>query len=147
MQNVQNSMSIKFESRSVNKAFARQTVAAFVAQLDPTLEELNDIKTAVSEAVTNAIVHGYADRLGYITVSAKLLEGGKIEIKVKDSGRGIADIEKAREPMFTTGDDTRSGMGFTIRERFMDKLRVRSTEGKGTIVTMLRTLTLRDGVR
>ncbi len=147
MQNVQNSMSIKFESRSVNEAFARQTVAAFVAQLDPTLEELNDIKTAVSEAVTNAIVHGYADRLGYITVSAKLLEGGKIEIKVKDSGRGIADIEKAREPMFTTGDDTRSGMGFTIMESFMDKLRVRSTEGKGTIVTMLRTLTLRDGVR
>ena len=147
MQNVQNNMSIKFESRSVNEAFARQTVAAFVAQLDPTLEELNDIKTAVSEAVTNAIVHGYADRLGYITVSAKLLEGGKIEIKVKDSGRGIADIEKAREPMFTTGDDTRSGMGFTIMESFMDKLRVRSTEGKGTIVTMLRTLTLRDGVR
>ncbi|NCB29672.1 MAG: anti-sigma F factor [Clostridia bacterium] len=144
---MQNSMSIKFESRSVNEAFARQTVAAFVAQLDPTLEELNDIKTAVSEAVTNAIVHGYADRLGYITVSAKLLEGGKIEIKVKDSGRGIADIEKAREPMFTTGDDTRSGMGFTIMESFMDKLRVRSTEGKGTIVTMLRTLTLRDGVR
>lgn len=147
MQNVQNSMSIKFESRSVNEAFARQTVAAFVAQLDPTLEELNDIKTAVSEAVTNAIVHGYAERLGYITVSAKLLEGGKIEIKVKDSGRGIADIEKAREPMFTTGDDTRSGMGFTIMESFMDKLRVRSTEGRGTIVTMLRTLTLRDGVR
>ncbi len=147
MQNVQNSMSIKFESRSVNEAFARQTVAAFVAQLDPTLEELNDIKTAVSEAVTNAIVHGYADRLGYITVSAKLREGGKVEIKVKDSGRGIADIEKAREPMFTTGDDTRSGMGFTIMESFMDKLRVRSTEGKGTIVTMLRTLSLRDGVR
>lgn len=147
MQNVQNSMSIKFESRSVNEAFARQTVAAFAAQLDPTLDELNDIKTAVSEAVTNSIVHAYADRLGYITVSAKLFEGGRVEIKVKDSGCGIPDIDKAREPMFTTGDDTRSGMGFTIMESFMDKLRVRSTPGKGTIVTMVKTLALRAGGR
>lgn len=147
MQNVQNSMSIKFESRSVNEAFARQTVAAFAAQLDPTLDELNDIKTAVSEAVTNSIVHAYADRLGYITVSAKLFEGGRVEIKVKDSGCGIPDIDKAREPMYTTGDDTRSGMGFTIMESFMDKLRVRSTPGKGTIVTMVKTLALRAGGR
>ena len=147
MQNVLNSMSIKFESRSVNEAFARQTVAAFAAQLDPTLDELNDIKTAVSEAVTNSTVHAYADRLGYITVSAKLMEGGRIEIKVKDSGCGIPDIDKAREPMFTTGDDTRSGMGFTIMESFMDKLRVRSTPGKGTIVTMTKTLALRAGGR
>ena len=147
MQNVLNSMSIKFESRSVNEAFARQTVAAFAAQLDPTLDELNDIKTAVSEAVTNSTVHAYTDRIGYITVSAKLMEGGRVEIKVKDSGCGIPDIDKAREPMFTTGDDTRSGMGFTIMESFMDKLRVRSTPGKGTIVTMTKTLALRAGGR
>ncbi|MGE4548418.1 MAG: anti-sigma F factor [Intestinibacillus sp.] len=147
MQNVINMMSIKFESRSVNESFARQTVAAFVAQLDPTLDELNDIKTAVSEAVTNCIVHAYADKLGYITVSVRILEGGRVEIKVKDTGCGIPDVEKAREPMFTTGDDTRSGMGFTIMESFMDKLRVRSTAGRGTIVTMTRTLALRTGGR
>ncbi|MCB6364990.1 anti-sigma F factor [Intestinibacillus massiliensis] len=147
MQNVQNMMSIKFESRSVNEGFARQTVAAFVAQLDPTIDELNDIKTAVSEAVTNSIVHAYADKLGYITVSVKLFEGGRVEIKVKDTGCGIPDVAKAREPMFTTGDDTRSGMGFTIMESFMDKLRVRSSAGRGTVVTMAKSLALRAGGR
>lgn len=147
MQNVLNMMSIKFESRSINESFARQTVAAFVAQLDPTLDELNDIKTAVSEAVTNSIVHAYADKLGYITVSVRIFEGNKVEIKIKDTGCGISDIEQAREPMFTTGDDTRSGMGFTIMESFMDKLRVRSTAGRGTMVTMIRTLSIRVGGR
>lgn len=140
MLNVINKMSIKLESRSVNEGFARQTVAAFVAQLDPTVEELNDIKTIVSEAVTNAIVHGYRDRLGYITVAVRLMENRTAEIKVKDSGCGIPDIEQARQPMFTTGDEERSGMGFTIMESFTDKLRVRSTVGKGTIVTLVKVI-------
>lgn len=129
-------MSIKFESRSVNEAFARQAVAAFASQLDPTMEELGDIKTVVSEAVTNAIVHGYAGKCGFITVSVRLFEGRALEIKIKDSGRGIEDVAAARKPMFTTGDDSRSGMGFTIMESFMDKLTVRSIAGKGTSVQM-----------
>lgn len=144
MLKVINKMSVKFESRSVNEAFARQAVGAFVAQLDPTMDELGDIKTVVSEAVTNAIVHGYADKMGFITVSVRLFEGRALELKVKDSGRGIADVQQARQPMFTTGDDTRSGMGFTIMETFTDKLRVRSAEGRGTIVTMVKTLRERE---
>ena len=131
---------ITFEclSRSANEAFARGTVACFAAQLDPTLEELGDIKTAVSEAVTNAIVHAYPDTLGRIVVKAQILEGGVLEITVRDWGRGIQDVEKAREPLFTTGGEERSGMGFTIMESFMDKLTVRSQPGKGTKVTMRR---------
>ncbi len=140
-----NRMTLRFDSRSVNEAFARMTVAAFVAQLDPTLEELNDIKTVVSEAVTNAIVHGYRDRVGEIIVSARLLEGGYAEIKVKDHGCGIPDIEQARQPLFTTGDAERSGMGFTIMESFSDKMRVRSAVGRGTTVTMLRQILGRGG--
>ena len=143
--NVKNQMMIRFESRSVNEAFARMTVAAFVSQLDPTLEELGDIKTVVSEAVTNAIVHGYQDKVGYITMTVRLLEGGYVEIKVKDSGCGIADIEQARQPLFTTGDAERSGMGFTIMESFSDKLRISSTVGRGTTVTMLRRIAGRGG--
>ena len=143
--NVKNQMMIRFESRSVIEAFARMTVAAFVSQLDPTLEELGDIKTVVSEAVTNAIVHGYQDKVGYITMTVRLLEGGYVEIKVKDSGCGIADIEQARQPLFTTGDAERSGMGFTIMESFSDKLRIRSTVGRGTTVTMLRRIAGRGG--
>lgn len=140
MRAVINKMSVKFESRSVNEAFARQAVGAFIAQLDPTMEELGDIKTVVSEAVTNAIVHGYAEKSGFITVTVRLFEGNLMELKIKDAGRGIADVTQARQPMFTTGDDTRSGMGFTIMETFTDKLRVRSTPGKGTLVTMLKEL-------
>ncbi|MBS5144669.1 MAG: anti-sigma F factor [Butyricicoccus pullicaecorum] len=140
-----NRMTLRFDSRSVNEAFARMTVAAFIAQLDPTLEELNDIKTVVSEAVTNAIVHGYRDKVGQIVVSARLLEGGFAEIKVKDHGCGIPDIEQARQPLFTTGDAERSGMGFTIMESFSDKLRVRSAVGRGTTVTMLRQIMGRGG--
>lgn len=145
MRDVLNKMSIKFESRSVNEGFARQAVAAFIAQLDPTVDELGDIKTAVSEAVTNSIVHGYSDKLGYITVSVKIMDENAVEIKVKDSGCGIPDVQQAREPLFTTGDETRSGMGFTIMESFTDKLRVRSTVGRGTIVTMTKTLSQRRG--
>ena len=131
-------MSIKFESRSVNEAFARQAVGAFASQLDPTMEELGDIKTVVSEAVTNAIVHGYAGRSGFITVAVRLFEGRALEIKIKDTGCGIENVEQARKPMFTTGDDSRSGMGFTIMESFTDRLRVRSAPGRGTVVTMTK---------
>jgi len=133
-----NYISIEFLSRSANEAFARGAVACFAAQLDPTLEELGDIKTAVSEAVTNAIVHAYPNELGRIVVKARVLEGGVLEITVRDWGRGIADVEKARQPLYTTGGEERSGMGFTIMEGFMDKLSVRSAEGKGTRVTMRR---------
>ena len=140
-----NQMSIKFQSRSNNEAFARQAVAASAAQLDPTIEEINDIKTAVSEAVTNCIVHAYRDTLGYITVAAKLYDDGEIRIVVRDKGCGIADIQQARQPMFTTGDAGRSGMGFTIMESFMDRLRVRSREGVGTQVTMTKRIAARLG--
>ena len=140
-----NQMSIKFQSRSNNEAFARQAVAAFAAQLDPTIEEINDIKTALSEAVTNCIVHAYRDTLGYITVAAKLYDDGEIQIVVRDKGCGIADIQQARQPMFTTGDAGRSGMGFTIMESFMDRLRVRSREGVGTQVTMTKRIAARLG--
>lgn len=142
-----NQMSIKFQSRSNNEAFARQAVAAFAAQLDPTIEEINDIKTAVSEAVTNCIVHAYKDTLGYITLAVKLYDDGEIQITVRDKGCGIADVQQARQPMFTTGDAGRSGMGFTIMESFMDKLRVRSREGVGTQVIMTKRIAARLGQR
>ena len=134
----ENYITMEFPSRSVNEGFARMAVASFAAQLDPTLEELGDIKTAVSEAVTNAIVHAYPDTLGRIVVKARLLEGGGLEVTVRDWGRGIPDIAKAREPLYTTGGEERSGMGFTIMESFMDTLRVTSKEGQGTKVVMRR---------
>ena len=134
----ENYITMEFPSRSVNEGFARMAVASFAAQLDPTLEELGDIKTAVSEAVTNAIVHAYPDTLGRIVVKARLLEGGGLEVTVRDWGRGIPDIAKAREPLYTTGGEERSGMGFTIMESFMDTLKVRSAPGRGTTVTMAR---------
>ena len=113
-------------------------MACFAAQLDPTLEELGDIKTAVSEAVTNAIVHAYPDTLGRVVVKAKILEDNVLEVTVRDWGRGIEDVEQARQPLYTTGGEERSGMGFTIMESFMDKVTVRSAPGKGTRVTMRR---------
>ena len=131
-----NQMSLKLESRSVNESFARVAVSAFAAQQDPTVEEISDIKTAVSEAVTNCIVHAYPDALGKIVMKMKLLKGNVLEITVRDWGRGIADVEEARRPLFTTGGSERSGMGFTIMESFMDKLTVRSIAGKGTTVQM-----------
>lgn len=138
-----NSMKLQFEGRSVNEAFSRTAVAAFVAQLDPTVEELSDIKTAVSEAVTNAIVHAYPDRLGRVKLKLRLFEDSLLEITVQDWGVGIADVAQARTPLFTTGNEERSGMGFTIMESFMDTLRVRSTPGKGTTVTMRRRIARR----
>ena len=131
-----NQVTLEFPSRSANESFARTTAACFAAQLDPTLEEINDIKTAVSEAVTNAIVHAYPDSIGKITLRLRLLEERTLEITVRDKGVGIPDVEQARAPMFTTGSDERAGMGFTIMESFMDSLRVRSAPGKGTSVTM-----------
>ena len=132
----ENRMKLEFPSLSVNEGFARSAVAAFCAQLDPTLTELGDIKTGVSEAVTNAIVHAYPSTIGTIYIKARILEGGVLEISVKDRGKGIEDVKRAREPMFTTGGEERSGMGFTIMESFSDSLRVRSAPGKGTTVTM-----------
>ena len=140
---------ITFEclSRSTNEAVARMAVACFAAQLDPTLEELGDIKTAVSEAVTNAIVHAYPDTLGRIVIKARILEDRVLEITVRDWGRGIDDVDKSREPLYTTGGEERSGMGFTIMESFMDKLTIRSAPGQGTRVTMRRRIRPRTVAR
>lgn len=143
--NAKNYIKIEFPSKSANEALARMTAAAFAAQLDPTMEELGDIKTAVSEAVTNCIVHAYPDSIGRVSMRLRILDGGALEISVRDWGRGIADIERAMEPLYTTGGEDRSGMGFTIMSGFMDKLRVRSAPGKGTTVTMLRTISPRVG--
>ena len=140
---VENYAALEFPSRSANEGFARAAAACFAAQLDPTLEEINDIKTAVSEAVTNAIVHAYPDSVGQITLTIRLFENSLVEIVVKDRGRGIPDIDQARQPLFTTGGKERSGMGFTIMESFMDELKVRSTPGKGTTVTMRRQIARR----
>ena len=142
-----NYIKLEFPSKSSNEAFARTAAAAFAAQLDPTLEEIGDIKTAVSEAVTNCIVHAYPETVGKVRMRLRILDGDVLEIAVQDWGRGIADIRQAREPLFTTGGEERSGMGFTIMESFMDKLRVRSTPGKGTTVTMLRSIRSREKTR
>ena len=138
--NALNYIKLEFPSKSSNEGFARMAAAAFAAQLDPTLEELGDIKTAVSEAVTNCIVHAYPESVGRIRLRMRILEGERLEISIQDWGRGIEDVDKAREPLYTTGGEERSGMGFTIMESFTDKLRVRSRPGRGTTVTMLRTI-------
>ena len=135
-----NEVTLNFPSRSSNEGFARSAAACFAAQMDPTLNELEDIKTAVSEAVTNAIVHGYPDAIGTVTLKLRVCPGNILELTVKDKGRGIPDVEKARQPMFTTGGAERSGMGFTIMESFMDQLLVRSVTGRGTTVTMKKKL-------
>ena len=143
MQRIENYVTMDFLSRSNNEGFMRVAAAGFAAQLDPTLDELGDIKTAVSEAVTNAIVHAYPDSIGRIQVKMKLLESNTLEIVVRDWGRGIANIEQARQPLFTTGGEERSGMGFTIMESFMDVLRIKSTPGKGTTVVMRKRISRR----
>ena len=145
--NETNYIKLEFPSKSCNEAFARTAAAAFAAQLDPTLEELGDIKTAVSEAVTNAIVHGYPDTLGRIAIRLRIIKGNTLEISIRDWGKGIADVEQAMTPLFSTGGEERSGMGFTIMGSFMDKLRVRSTPGKGTTVVMQRFISPRQGKR
>ena len=134
--NETNYIKLEFPSRSSNEGFARAAAAAFAAQLDPNMEELGDIRTAVSEAVTNAIVHAYPDTIGRVSMRLRILSGSTLEISVRDWGRGIENVDKAMEPLYSTGGEDRSGMGFTIMGSFMDKLRVRSTPGKGTTVIM-----------
>jgi len=141
----ENQMILEIPSKSVNEGFARAAVACFAAQLDPTLDELGDIKTAVSEAVTNCIVHGYPDEIGTVTIRCRILPEQVLDIVVKDKGKGIADVTKARTPMYTTGGEERSGMGFTIMESFMHELRVVSKPGKGTSVHMKRKIMKRGG--
>lgn len=136
----ENYMILEFPSRSCNEAFARSAVACFAAQMDPTLEELGDIRTAVSEAVTNCIVHAYPDEFGVITLRCRILKDNVLDIVVKDKGVGIADIEQAKRPMFTTGGADRSGMGFTIIDSFMTSFDIASEPGKGTTVHMRRKL-------
>ena len=133
-----NYMTLEFPSKSANEAFARSAVACFAAQMDPNLEELGDIRTAVSEAVTNCIVHAYPDCLGVITLRCRILKGNILDIVIKDKGVGISDLEQARKPAFTTGSAERSGMGFTIMESFMTSFEVTSAPGKGTSVHMRR---------
>lgn len=136
----ENHMVLEFPSKSANEAFARSAVACFAAQLDPTLEELGDIRTAVSEAVTNCIVHAYPNELGIIMVRCRILKDNTLDIVIKDKGVGIQDLEQARRPMYTTGGADRSGMGFTIMESFMTTFSVTSEPGKGTTVHMRRKL-------
>lgn len=138
-----NEMKLTMPSKSANEGFARVSVSAFVAQLDPTVEELQDIKTAVSEAVTNCIVHAYADSIGKIYIIVQLLQGGTVRIKIRDTGKGIEDVSKAMEPLFTTGGEDRSGLGFSVMQSFTDNLRVSSKVGKGTTVVMQKRLAQR----
>ncbi len=131
-----NYIKLEFPSKSSNEGFARAAAAAFALQLDPTMEELGDLRTAVSEAVTNAIVHAYPDSIGKIAMRMRILDGNTVEITVRDWGCGIEDVERAMTPLYTSGGEERSGMGFTIMSSFTDRLRVRSAPGKGTAVTM-----------
>lgn len=132
---ISNYIKLEFPAKSANEGFARAAVAVFAAQLDPTLDEISDIKTAVSEAVTNCIVHAYPNEMGVIKLKASI-KNDVLEIIIADRGHGISDINKAIQPLFTTGGEERSGMGFTIMDSFCDKMRVRSKEGKGTTVTL-----------
>ena len=143
----ENTVTVEMVSRSCNESFARTAAACFAAQLDPTLDEVGDIKTAVSEAVTNAIVHAYPEELGRIAMKMRIYPDHTLEIVVRDWGVGIPDVAQAREPLFTTGNEERSGMGFTIMESFMDQVKVRSQVGKGTTVTMRRKVARRFGNR
>ena len=141
-----NKFSMNLLSRSANEGFARATVAAFAAQLDPTLEEINDIKTAVSEAVTNCIVHAYREGLGKIYISGEISNTSIIKIKIRDNGCGIENVEKAMEPLFTTVGGERAGLGFAVMQSFMDDIRVRSKVGKGTTVTLAKKIAPRYSV-
>ncbi|MCL2884119.1 MAG: anti-sigma F factor [Oscillospiraceae bacterium] len=140
----QNEMKLVIPAVSSNEAFARTVVAAFVTQLDPAVDELADVRTAVSEAVTNCIVHAYREAIGYIHILVRLREDRRVVIRVRDYGCGIPDVRQAMEPLFTTGGEERSGLGFSVMESFMDKLRVTSREGKGTTVTMEKRLAARE---
>jgi stage II sporulation protein AB (anti-sigma F factor) len=140
--NILNEMKIQFMSKSVNEGFARTAVSAFIAQLDPTINEIADIRTAVSEAVTNCVVHGYRGTIGTIEICVRILEGNEVYIKIKDKGCGIPDIKQAMEPLFTTAaHEERAGLGFAVMESFMDKLIVRSKVNSGTTIIMRKKLT------
>ena len=141
-----NSFNLKIPACSANESFARATIAAFAAQLDPTIEEISDIKTAVSEAVTNCIVHAYQNGMGKIYISAELLETNGIKIKIRDRGKGIENIEQAMEPLFTTVGGERAGLGFAVMMSFMDSVKVRSAVGKGTCITMVKTIRRRFNI-
>lgn len=140
-----NKFSMSFPSKSTNEAFARTAVSTFVLLLDPTIDELSDIKTAVSEAVTNCIVHGYPDIIGTVYISAEIKSDHSVTIKVRDKGVGIPDIEKAMEPLYTTGGEERAGLGFAVMQSFMDDIKVKSAVDKGTIVTMRKKISIRAG--
>lgn len=133
-----NEFKLQFHSKSINEGFSRVAVASFITQLDPTVEEINDIKTAVSEAVTNCIVHAYENTVGKIYITVALFDSGIVKIKIRDLGCGIEDVKKAKEPLFTTGGSDRAGLGFSVMESFMDKVNVRSKKGKGTSVTLTK---------
>lgn len=138
-----NKFNLKIPSRSANESFARVAVASFVSQLDPTLEELSDIKTAVSEAVTNSIVHAYKNEIGNVYISAEIYENRSVKIRIRDTGCGIEDVNTALQPLFTTVGGERSGLGFSVMQSFMDHLKVTSKPGKGTVVVMKKTLSLK----
>ena len=140
---VNNKFTMTLMSRSSNESFARSCIAAFASQLDPTLEEINDIKTAVSEAVTNCIVHAYKEQLGNIYITAELLEGNVVRIKIRDKGCGIENIEKAMEPLYTSLGGERAGLGFAVMQSFMDSIKVTSKIGKGTCITMQKKISRR----
>ncbi len=140
----QNEMKLIFPSYSSNEAFARMAVAGFITQLDPTIEEINDIKTAVSEAVTNCIVHAYKETIGNIYISVKIDSTGLVKIRIRDKGCGIDNVKLAMEPLFTTGGEERSGLGFSVMESFTDKLRVSSKQNKGTSVTMTKIIKVKN---
>ena len=142
----ENQMKISFQSLSYNEGFARVAVAAFISSLDPTVAEIADIKTAVSEAVTNCIVHAYQDSIGVITIHTKIYENRRVVINIRDKGCGIEDIEKAMQPLYTSKpDEERSGLGFSVMQSFTDKIRVRSKLGKGTSVTLEKILSKKRG--
>ena len=139
-----NEMKMTLLSCSSNESFARVAVTAFISQLDPTIEEIADIKTAVSEAVTNCIVHAYKENLGKIHIMVRILDNGRVQIKIRDTGCGIPDVKQAMEPLFTTGGGERAGLGFAVMESFMDKLRVTSKVDKGTVVFLEKVLAKRE---
>ncbi len=144
MMKVINQAQFSFPAQSVNEGFARAAVAAFLAQADPTVADLTEMKTAVSEAVTNAIVHGYRDRMGTVHMSVKLLEDGRAVVRVRDKGRGIPDVKKAMEPLYSTGGEERAGLGFSVMQSFCDRVRVTSAEGKGTSVTLTKRIAAKE---
>ena len=133
-----NQAQISFSSHSVNEGFGRAAVAAFLAQLDPTVADLSDMRTAVSEAVTNGIVHGYREQMGTVYITVKIFEDGKAVVRVRDKGCGIPDVKQAMEPLFTTGGEERAGLGFAVMQSFCDSVRVSSTPGRGTSVTLVK---------